>query len=382
MIQIIGAPAFFPTVWGWIKRWFDPVTVSKIFILAKHEVRPTLEKFMHPKDFPKRYGGELEWDWGQLPDLDEETQAALEKDGHKGWVRGPALWLDHQRVVVGSENGKLRRSPKEIEKLKPVVCAADGTDEPVHPDAIVGETIVNGAPTAPATAGAPMTTEVQKTTSEPVPESNPDADLPATSTDTSAAAATMTSNSSEINPANIRNAPDGAPVNLPDHQPGFPEQTAEYLSSSQIGKMNGTAHQPQSPTQPAPNSIPEETTTAAKTSTPAPSQPPPTTQILTNGTSSTHSTSSDTSPASHPPAHPLPGPKSAHEQALTKAIANKLEGESVSSLPATNGNIPHPEIIIASDRTKGLAVEADKLDGARPGMERFVTAMEVPASGK
>src|SRR5438034_8056022 len=28
--QIIGAPSFFPTVWGWIKRWFDPVTTSKI----------------------------------------------------------------------------------------------------------------------------------------------------------------------------------------------------------------------------------------------------------------------------------------------------------------------------------------------------------------
>lgn len=26
-IFIIGAPSFFPTVWGWIKRWFDPVTV-------------------------------------------------------------------------------------------------------------------------------------------------------------------------------------------------------------------------------------------------------------------------------------------------------------------------------------------------------------------
>ena len=31
-IFIIGAPSFFPTVWGWIKRWFDPITVSKIFI--------------------------------------------------------------------------------------------------------------------------------------------------------------------------------------------------------------------------------------------------------------------------------------------------------------------------------------------------------------
>lgn len=29
-IFIIGAPSFFPTVWGWVKRWFDPVTVVSI----------------------------------------------------------------------------------------------------------------------------------------------------------------------------------------------------------------------------------------------------------------------------------------------------------------------------------------------------------------
>lgn len=26
-IFLIGAPSFFPTVWSWIKRWFDPITV-------------------------------------------------------------------------------------------------------------------------------------------------------------------------------------------------------------------------------------------------------------------------------------------------------------------------------------------------------------------
>lgn len=29
-IFIIGAPSFFPTVWGWIKRWFDPITVVSL----------------------------------------------------------------------------------------------------------------------------------------------------------------------------------------------------------------------------------------------------------------------------------------------------------------------------------------------------------------
>ena len=28
-IFIIGAPSFFPTVWSWIKKWFDPITVVR-----------------------------------------------------------------------------------------------------------------------------------------------------------------------------------------------------------------------------------------------------------------------------------------------------------------------------------------------------------------
>jgi hypothetical protein len=54
--QIIGAPAFFPTVWGWIKRWFDPITTSKIFILSHHDLLPTLEAFIEPANIPNMEG--------------------------------------------------------------------------------------------------------------------------------------------------------------------------------------------------------------------------------------------------------------------------------------------------------------------------------------
>ncbi|RMZ90753.1 hypothetical protein DV736_g2001, partial [Chaetothyriales sp. CBS 134916] len=133
-IFIVGAPAFFPTVWAWIKRWFDPVTVSKIFILSKHDAHSTLSKFMDPKDIPTRYGGQLEWEWGRLPDIDEPTRAALERSGNRNWITGPCLWLDNKRVVVGSEKAKPRRSHHNFEALKPVVYAADYTEQPVHPD--------------------------------------------------------------------------------------------------------------------------------------------------------------------------------------------------------------------------------------------------------
>lgn len=28
-IFVVGAPSYFPTVWGWIKNWFDPITVVR-----------------------------------------------------------------------------------------------------------------------------------------------------------------------------------------------------------------------------------------------------------------------------------------------------------------------------------------------------------------
>ncbi len=75
--QIIGAPAFFPTVWGWIKRWFDPITTSKIFILSNHDLLPTLESFIDPANIPKKYGGQLDYTCGDNPVLDPAMAKVL-----------------------------------------------------------------------------------------------------------------------------------------------------------------------------------------------------------------------------------------------------------------------------------------------------------------
>ncbi|EHK20664.1 uncharacterized protein TRIVIDRAFT_81252 [Trichoderma virens Gv29-8] len=115
-IFIIGAPIFFSTVWGWVKRWFDPITVSKIFVLAPHEVKPTLEAFIDPKNIPKKYGGELDYSFGQLgiPDPAWEGVIRWEK-GHNSFPSGPLLWEDvpgEERLAcvrLGAENGKTQR---------------------------------------------------------------------------------------------------------------------------------------------------------------------------------------------------------------------------------------------------------------------------------
>ncbi|KAL7934410.1 CRAL-TRIO domain-containing protein [Trichoderma chlorosporum] len=115
-IFIIGAPIFFSTVWGWVKRWFDPITVSKIFVLAPHEVKPTLEAFIDPKNIPKKYGGELDYTFGQLgiPDPAWEGVVRWEK-GYNSFPSGPLLWEDvpgEDRLAcvrLGAEKGQTKR---------------------------------------------------------------------------------------------------------------------------------------------------------------------------------------------------------------------------------------------------------------------------------
>lgn len=115
-IFIIGAPMFFSTVWGWIKRWFDPITVSKIFVLSTHEAKAVLESFIDPKNIPKKYGGQLDYTFGELgvPDPAWEGLIAWE-NGHKTFPSGPLIWEDNEdgtRLVcvgLGMTNGQQRR---------------------------------------------------------------------------------------------------------------------------------------------------------------------------------------------------------------------------------------------------------------------------------
>ncbi|KAJ7639364.1 CRAL-TRIO domain-containing protein [Roridomyces roridus] len=110
---ILGAPSFFPTVWGWIKRWFDPVTTSKIFILSAADMKPTLTQFMRVEDLPKKYGGELDWEYGMPPNVDSGIVAAVKGLGSSAWVKGSVRWVQEPQgggkiVKKGLENGKQR----------------------------------------------------------------------------------------------------------------------------------------------------------------------------------------------------------------------------------------------------------------------------------
>ena len=132
-IFIIGAPYFFSTVWGWIKRWFDPITVSKIFILSASEVKSTLEEFIEPRNIPKLYGGELEFEFFDRPNLDGNiNERVMWENGHTAFPEGPAYWVPVEGgkklacMAVGSKGGVLRR---ETVCTIPVVGKVDKKEE-------------------------------------------------------------------------------------------------------------------------------------------------------------------------------------------------------------------------------------------------------------
>ncbi|KAJ4309523.1 hypothetical protein N0V94_008888 [Neodidymelliopsis sp. IMI 364377] len=119
-IFIVGAPGFFPTVWGWVKRWFDPITVSKIFILSPNNVYATLAEYIDHDNIPKKYGGGLDFGWTQMPNFEPEIEAAIKwekpsmQNGRKTLPAGPVKWEkgqngEMQAWAVGQQNGRPRR---------------------------------------------------------------------------------------------------------------------------------------------------------------------------------------------------------------------------------------------------------------------------------
>lgn len=339
---------------------------------------------MDPTSIPKKYGGKLDWAWGSMPDLDDEIREALERDGNKGWVRGPALWLNNERIVVGSENGKARRSDKEIAEMKPIVYAADYTEEPVHPDKrasvvsshrkslamngkasldkprsdspntiIEGEAAAAAAATATVAAAAATTTVPSTDVAAPIAPSakiEPEMNTPKTALPTHLAV------------ENIRTSPMGdSQVHLPDAQPAAPATTAEYIS-------------PTPSKQHLPSTVEDQNVALHR-------EPPPIAVAAATPAAPVQSPTDSMVASPHPAGHTQPGPLSNHQAQVNRKIADQLQNESTILIPAeANGVLPHPAIVASSDKAKGLAIEEDKmaLNGnlARPQPERFVTAAE------
>lgn len=187
--QIIGAPAFFSTVWGWVKRWFDPVTVSKIFILSQSEVLPTLTAFIDPENIPKQYGGKLEFKWCDMPNLDPKIRTlASWEEGHTEFPKGPVYWVPvdggkRLECLARGSVDKKERSEKvcsipvafpEEETKKQVTETEEAVETKKEEDEIPATSnghAVEGATEEPTKAEAPVSTDTAADAT--VPETTP-----------------------------------------------------------------------------------------------------------------------------------------------------------------------------------------------------------------
>jgi hypothetical protein len=257
-----------------------------------------------------------------LPHMDEELSRAVQKDGRSGWVDGPCLWLDHKRFAVGSVDGKLRRPDSEIAALKPVVFAADKTDEPVHPNAA-----------ASPTPGKPVMADEKHAIDSTEPEK--------LSALANGAIPTPRDTSGSVHPGHT-------PIPHQNTQAVAemdPESNEADLELTHIESAEQANH----------------TDAVALIDPPPEGEAQQTIPITGSG-------------------HTTGAQMSIHESLIHDMTIKMMQEESISIIPnQVNGSAHHDELLMASDPAKGLALESEKLKingQVKPPMERFITAVE------
>ncbi|KAK5310654.1 hypothetical protein LTR93_011976 [Exophiala xenobiotica] len=93
--------------------WFEPATTRKIAVLSHRECATVLRHDLGPENVPKRFGGDLDWEFGGSPELSPDAKPLSKKWVDK-WVEGPLRIIDGpgeqwRIIAVGSQNGELRR---------------------------------------------------------------------------------------------------------------------------------------------------------------------------------------------------------------------------------------------------------------------------------
>ncbi|KAF8904093.1 CRAL/TRIO domain-containing protein [Gymnopilus junonius] len=91
-IAIVNSPSFFPTIWNWIKGWFDEGTRQKIHVLGR-DPGASLRELIHAHDLPIVYGGELPWKYEDEPMHDEDTKQLIDE-----LPKGPAVFVEGKIV--------------------------------------------------------------------------------------------------------------------------------------------------------------------------------------------------------------------------------------------------------------------------------------------
>lgn len=75
---------------------------------------------MDPSSIPKQYGGDLDWKWGDMPNLDDEAKRVIggvtSASAEGGYLKGPMVFQGDKIEVLGRENGESRRREIPVEK--------------------------------------------------------------------------------------------------------------------------------------------------------------------------------------------------------------------------------------------------------------------------
>ena len=82
-------------------------------VLNHRESATTLTQELGSENVPRRFGGELEWEFGDFPNLSADSEA-LSKRLMSSWVEGPLHAFQEpdgqfKIIAVGSQGAQLRR---------------------------------------------------------------------------------------------------------------------------------------------------------------------------------------------------------------------------------------------------------------------------------
>lgn len=91
---------------------------------------------MDPASFPKKYGGELDWKWGDMPNLDDASrellqgleQPLVEGQKRKDILKGPVLFEGDHLSVLGTVDGKERRQTIPVPRAPTFESEAQTTE--------------------------------------------------------------------------------------------------------------------------------------------------------------------------------------------------------------------------------------------------------------
>lgn len=143
-------------------------------------MQSTLRSFIEPANIPKKYGGDLDFEFGMMPQLDPALKEVLDfKGGRADFPGGPLYWVDADdgdkaAISVGSVAMKERKDLVAVLKVK------EEQKEVMNGNGVATETKAANPSTNPRVnepTSSTNTTDTPPQINEPTASANTDSDL-------------------------------------------------------------------------------------------------------------------------------------------------------------------------------------------------------------